>query len=77
MKPSPIKMIELQDSEYSDTVEANTPKSSGEIKLADMWCNEKSILIVDDDPMNRESLKTVVNSVVGKTFTIEVANGDA
>ena len=56
---------------------ANTPKVSREINLADLWCNQKSILIVDDDPMNRESLKIVMNSVVGNAYIIEVANGDA
>ena len=64
-------------SEYSDTVMANTPKVSREINLADLWCNQKSILIVDDDPMNRESLKIVMNAVVGNAYIIEVANGDA
>ena len=76
MKPLPSN-IELSASEYSDTVEALTPKDSNEINLADLWCNQKSILIVDDDPMNRESLKVVMNSVVGNTYIIETANGDA
>ena len=76
MRPLPSN-IELSASDYSDTVEAHTPKDSNEINLADLWCNQKSILIVDDDPMNRESLKIVMNSVVGNTYIIETANGDA
>ena len=76
MKPLP-SMIELSASEFSETVEATTPKSSNEINLADLWCNKKSILIVDGDPMNRESLKIVINSVVGKSYIIETANGDS
>ena len=76
MQPLALR-IELLASEYSDTVMANTPKISRKINLADLWCNQKSILIVDDDPMNRESLKIVMNSVVGNAYIIEVANGDA
>ena len=39
---------------YSDTVGQLTPRSQ-EFNLADLQ-NTKSILIVDDDPMNRVSL---------------------
>ena len=69
MKPLPSN-IELSASEYSDTVEALTPKDSNEINLADLWCNQKSILIVDDE---KNILSTLSRALRVEDYKVDVA----
>lgn len=61
-----------EHSEYSNTVCEETPRSN-DFNLRD-YNSVRSILIVDDDPMNQEALKVVLANVVGNQYVISCEN---
>ena len=64
----------FQGSEYSETVHEITPRSH-RLNMDEFNTSIlKSILIVDDDPMNQEALKVVLGAVLGQKYNLECAS---